>query len=195
MTRPTYWQQIGQITINDAALFMADIADPRAHEELISQSEPHYDHFAHTLMDECSQNIVLIRDAIKTGIIRVTEEIEPSSQTSYADSKISKADFVQWCNANGRFDITKLLSRTPPEPASRTTTRSIEDVRTRRLGVLQRHIELKAKGVKNPTEQLAKELEVTPGRVRQLLQKAKKPTAAPPNTIVAQLNAIASKSK
>lgn len=190
----TFWQQVSQITINDGALFLAGINDPREHEEIIQEDERAYAHFLATTLDKCSLNIVLIRDAIENHLIEVTKEYVSKSGSIEATSKISKSSFIRWCESNGRQDIVSLLVYSEPHAAHSSPT-TPEEREARMRAMLKRHNELRSNGVKNPTEQVASEYNVTVGRVRQILQEARRLSPqVPPQSIAAQLKSMAGNS-
>ena len=186
----TFWQQVSQITINDGALFLAGVNDPREHEEIIQEDERAYNHFLATKLDECSLNIALIRDAIESHKIEITQKHLSRDGAIEATSKISKTSFVDWCESTGRRDIVDLLAYKEPQ-STHSSPMTPEEREARMREMLKRHNELRSSGVKSPTKQIAAEYKRSKGLVRQILQAARKlAPQATPQSVATQLKSI-----
>ena len=167
---PTYWQQVSQITIEDCALFLTNIDDPHSHNLYMEESDSAYDHFNHTHGDWLSENYALVIDAIESNQIIVTNKIINSKGKFSNNTKIDKASVIKWIQSVGRFDVIKFLIQQTNEQVGALTK---DEQRIRRREILKRHKELKASGAKNHTQQLANDLNITVGRIRQILQHAR----------------------
>jgi DNA-directed RNA polymerase sigma subunit (sigma70/sigma32) len=136
----------------------------------MEMSELAYDHFSFSHDDRVVENIALIVDAIESNQIIVTDKVADSKDKFSPDTKIDKDSFIKWSQSHGRFDVIRFLIQQTNEQVSSLTS---AELKIRRRDILKRHNELKATGAKAPTKQLAKELEITVGRIRQILQDAR----------------------
>lgn len=182
----TYWEQISQISLCDAALFLTGSDDPREHESLM-KNDMAYDHFTATMSETYGENLSIVLDALESGQLSLTTELKTERGQRDLNSKISKESFVKWCESKGHFRIARLLGGSVADAVLRKGASAAENFQ-RRQTALRRHNELKTSGAKNPTQQLAAEMGVTPARIRQLLQQAKKDLAASSaTTLIGQL--------
>lgn len=189
-TPPTYWQQVSQISISEAIIFLMGLDDPHEHDRLMERSDISYDHFTATCDEDYGESMSLIIDAIENGLITVTNEIPSDSEKWSQDTKISKSSLVSWCQSIGRFDVVSLLTL-QPETIGTLSSKTKNELRVRRQDIFKRHNVLKAEGVKNPTQQLAQQLGIVESRIRQILQKARtEQRATPQSALLDQLTSI-----
>ncbi len=187
---PTYWQQVSQLSISQAVIFLLGLEDPHEHNRLMERSDIAYHHFTDTRDEDYGEGISLIIDAIESELITVTNEVRNNSGELSQDTKISKQSFVSWCQSVGRFDVISLLSL-QTETLGTLSSKTKDELRDRRQDIFKRHNLLKAEGVKNPTQQLAQQLGVGESRIRQIVHQARtEQSVTPKNTIADQLIAI-----
>lgn len=192
---PTYWQQVSQLSISQAVIFLLGLEDPHEHNRLMERSDIAYHHFTDTRDEDCGESFSLIIDAIESELITVTNEVRNNSGELSQDSKISKQSFVSWCQSIGRFDVISLLSL-QPETIGTLSSKTKDELRKRRQDIFKRHNVLKGEGVKNPTQKLAQELGIGESRIRQILQKAQiEQRATPPKRFTDQLTSINRKAR
>ena len=181
---PSYWQQCAQLTIEDAALFLTGINDPKTHRALIDNSQMAYEHFEATLVETYYANVELITDAIEVGLLRVTKEVFKRGGKLSTESSLEKDSFVAWCEKNQRQDVIAHLTLPKSKPAEPRQL-SRENQKARREEIYSDYCHLKASGKKNYAELTAEKFSINKSRVRQICQRVKKDRDAARSTDLA----------
>ncbi len=106
-----YWSQISDLTIYDAAFWMAHKFDPRDHAFDIEHKAGYADYFEGSgglaaVHEKCE----LLISAIRAGRIKLSGETYLNDQTiNVGKTRILKNDWLTWCRNNGYFDTANQI--------------------------------------------------------------------------------------
>lgn len=95
----SYWLDVSDLTISDAAIWMATGGDPREHERLC-EDDAYAECFSLQSggFDLASKCCALLASAVREGCIKATSEIHRSDQSiDTALTFIRKSDWLAWC--------------------------------------------------------------------------------------------------
>jgi hypothetical protein len=108
-----YWQEVSDLTIYDAALWVVIETDPSDHEfdldHKVNYAEYYEDHPGGEAAVYAKCDILI--SAVRTCCIKVTPIQHSPGSSITVKTHIPKADWVDWCRQNGYVDLSNLFTQ------------------------------------------------------------------------------------